>query len=188
MKLSVIESDNAQKPWYADGLKFTCACCGNCCTGGPGFVWISRDEIARLAALLKLSLKETIRRHCRKIGRRYSLKEHRNSRGQYDCEFLKEIPGESRNGEVALARRICTIYDARPLQCRTWPFWDGIIHSKDQWDAAAQHCHGMNHGRKFRYGEIVKLRDATDWPDRPPTSAKARRSRREGEAPAEPRI
>ena len=31
-------------PWYADGLPFTCTQCGDCCTGDPGYVWVT-DEV-----------------------------------------------------------------------------------------------------------------------------------------------
>src|SRR6476620_4806016 len=86
MKLNVLD------PWYADGLKFTCQQCGNCCTGAPGYVWISDVEITRLAAFLKIAEREVIRQYCRKVGQRYTLKEIRNSAGQYDCVFLKEEP------------------------------------------------------------------------------------------------
>jgi len=41
MKLNVVRSED--RPWYADGLSFTCTCSGNCCTGGPGFVWMSEE-------------------------------------------------------------------------------------------------------------------------------------------------
>ena len=37
------------QPWYADGLRFACTQCGNCCTGTPGFVWVNDEEIAALA-------------------------------------------------------------------------------------------------------------------------------------------
>ena len=30
--------------WYADGLRFSCTQCGNCCTGPPGAVWFNEDE------------------------------------------------------------------------------------------------------------------------------------------------
>lgn len=165
MKLNVVQ------PWYADGLEFTCAQCGNCCTGGPGYVWISDVELQRLAEFLKISVEETKKKHCRKIGRRYSLKEHRNPAGLYDCTFLKEIPGESKNGEPAYPKRVCTIYSVRPLQCRTWPFWEGNMQSPAAWKKAARNCHGIDQGRKFTQQEMEALRDATDWPDRPPTSA-----------------
>ena len=40
------------EPWYSDGLKFDCTGCGDCCTGDPGYVWVSRAEIEALAAAL----------------------------------------------------------------------------------------------------------------------------------------
>jgi len=159
------------QPWYEKGLQFTCSQCGNCCTGGPGYVWMSDIELQRLSDHLKLSVDEVKKQHCRKVGRRWSLNEHRNVAGQYDCTFLKEIRVESENGEPAYMKRVCTIYPVRPLQCRTWPFWDGNLASADDWNAAAKRCHGMNDGRKFTQSEIEALRDAKDWPDRPPTSA-----------------
>ena len=44
-----------EKVWYEQGLRFTCTTCGNCCTGGPGYVWVTDEEVDRLAAHLGLS-------------------------------------------------------------------------------------------------------------------------------------
>ena len=49
MKLPV-SSDSL---WYKDGLAFTCTQCGNCCTGGPGYVWLSDAEIDRFASMVE---------------------------------------------------------------------------------------------------------------------------------------
>ena len=62
MKLPVLDKTTEGEAWYADGLRFTCSQCGNCCTGGPGYVWIDRDEIVKLAAYLKITPEETIER------------------------------------------------------------------------------------------------------------------------------
>jgi Fe-S-cluster containining protein len=171
-ELPVLGEVDAAKPWYADGLRFTCSQCGNCCTGGPGFVWISEVEVERLAAHLKLSVDEVLERYCRRIGARVSLNENRNARGEYDCVFLKEERAERREGDevVVHTKRSCTIYPVRPLQCRTWPFWDGNLSSREIWESSAQRCHGMDRGRMFTREEIEQLRDAEDWPQRPPTS------------------
>ena len=170
MKLDVLET-STQKPWYADGLRFTCSQCGNCCTGAPGYVWISDVEIDRLAAHLKISREETIETYCRRIGDRYSLRERRSPQGLYDCIFLQEVSVAAEPGQIAHAKRVCSMYDVRPLQCRTWPFWDGLLASRESWDAAGQRCHGINHGtRKFTLKQIESLRTATDWPANPPTS------------------
>ncbi|MFM7740581.1 MAG: YkgJ family cysteine cluster protein, partial [Planctomycetota bacterium] len=31
---------SAAEPWYKDGLRFQCSQCGDCCTGGAGYVWV----------------------------------------------------------------------------------------------------------------------------------------------------
>ncbi len=177
MKLKIIDGEKSEAPWYAGGLKFTCTQCGNCCTGGPGYVWLTREEIRRLATFLKLTPEETVEKYCRKINGRFSLKEHRNSRGEYDCIFLTEEKVEKRttDGEkIVLTRRGCPVYPVRPLQCRTWPFWPENLTSEEEWDHLSRRCHGMNHGRKFSLDEIHEIRDARDWPERPPTSRSGR--------------
>ena len=167
MKLDVIPNRAGEQPWYADGLSFTCTQCGNCCTGGPGYVWISEIEIARLAEYLKLSVEETLKRHCRKVNGRISLKEHRSPAGLYDCDFLKEIDAERHvNGQrVVYKKRICTVYPVRPLQCRTWPFWAENLASEKAWTIASRKCPGMDVGPARSIEEIERMRDATDWPD-----------------------
>ncbi|HEY7115458.1 MAG TPA: YkgJ family cysteine cluster protein [Tepidisphaeraceae bacterium] len=173
MKLDVLPPESVAKseePWFAGGLSFSCTCSGNCCTGGPGFVWLSDDEVERLAAHLGLSRQETLERYCRKVGRGVSLKERRTPQGNYDCVFLEERPAEREKGKVSLPRRVCGIYPVRPLQCRTWPFWEGNLSSRAKWESAAKRCPGMNRGRAFAREEIEALRDATDWPEDGPTS------------------
>lgn len=167
MKLDVISE---AEPWYAEGLSFTCTQCGNCCTGGPGYVWISDEEIGRLAEFLKMSREEVLEKYCRRIGRRISLNEHRMPNGNYDCVFLTEVEAAAGSG-VRQKRRGCSIYPVRPLQCRTWPFWDGNLSSREAWEISSERCPGMDRGgRKFSREEIEALRDAEDWPEKPPGS------------------
>src|SRR5436190_19900922 len=132
MKLDVLPSKT--EPWFADGLTFTCTQCGNCCTGGPGYIFASKVEIARLAEHLDMSPEKVVEEYCRKVGGRISFKEKRGS-GGYDCIFLEEVKASRRVGgeEVTFTKRQCTIYPVRPLQCRTWPFWDGNLASKEAW-------------------------------------------------------
>ena len=169
MRLNVLSAsspNDTDQPWYAQGLSFSCTCSGNCCTGGPGFVWMSQDEIDGLARHLGISREETLKKYCRKMGRRISLKERKTPQGKYDCVFLKEV--EEAAGK---RKRVCGIYPVRPLQCRTWPFWEVNLESPATWKRAARGCPGMNRGRHFTSGQVEALRDATQWPDEPPTSA-----------------
>jgi len=146
--LNVLPADQSpdQRPWYADGLRFTCTQCGNCCSGPPGHVMISRDEIALLAQSLKLTVEDTISQYCIWIGDELSLRERRNPQGQFDCIFLDTHPG---------GKRTCSIYNVRPEQCRTWPFWEGNLASRENWERSAIRCHGMNHGKHYSADEIA---------------------------------
>ncbi len=96
------------QPWFKDGLQFTCSQCGDCCTGSPGYVWVVKEEIAAMAAEVGLSVDAFEKKYVRKVGLRKSLLEYSNG----DCVFFD-----------AKSRK-CTVYNARPKQCRTWPFWD----------------------------------------------------------------
>ncbi|MEI8366501.1 MAG: YkgJ family cysteine cluster protein [Parachlamydiaceae bacterium] len=129
-KLKVLSNDEAQtaadKPWYAEGLRFKCTECGQCCTGAPGYVWVTKEEIVALATHLNLSLKEFSKKYLRHVYGRYSLLEKKDS---HDCIFLKD--------------KKCQVYMARPTQCRTFPWWPGHLSSPESWQEAASSCEGI---------------------------------------------
>jgi len=127
--------------WFHAGLKFSCTNCGRCCSGAPGYVWVEAEEIAALAAALSMDTQHFERRFVRRVGKRKSLIERENG----DCVFL---------GNVG---RRCLVYEARPRQCRTWPFWTVNVASLQAWEAVARNCPGCNHGRLFSAAEIVAL-------------------------------
>ena len=106
----------SEQPWYAEGLRFKCSQCGDCCTGAPGYVWVNKAEIEALAEEIGLDLDEFEQKYVRKIGIRKSLVEFPNG----DCVFFD---GESRK---------CTVYHARPRQCRTWPFWRSNLRTAEK--------------------------------------------------------
>lgn len=122
--LKMISEPNSN--WYSEGLSFECTGCGQCCTGAPGYVWISEEEILLLAKHLKLSPNEFAKKYLRKIGQRFSLKE--DSRN-FDCIFLKNNK--------------CEVYALRPKQCRTFPWWPQNLKSKEDWEEAAKRCEGI---------------------------------------------
>ena len=131
------------KLWYHEGLRFKCAGCGGCCTGVPGYVWVNKAEIEKMAASFGLDVAEFRRRFVRKVGIRCSLLEHDNG----DCVFFnKQTKG-------------CNLYDCRPRQCRTWPFWPSNIRSEKAWNETVAECPGCNHGPLVSVKDIQKQSD-----------------------------
>ena len=130
-------------PWYADGLRFTCSQCGDCCTGAPGFVWVNGAEIAALAnEVTKGDVDEFERLYVRKVGIRKSLVEFPNG----DCVFFDS------------QTRKCGVYNARPRQCKTWPFWDSNLKSPEHWEAAQRACPGCGKGNLYELSQIEDQR------------------------------
>jgi Fe-S-cluster containining protein len=130
-------------PWYQAGLKFECTQCGNCCTGAPGNVWVNKEEMAALAARLNITAEEFEDGFVRRVGLRRSLLEFPNG----DCIFFDS------------EKRICKVYDARPRQCKTFPFWGSILKSPQAWERMCQDCPGGNQGRLVPLEEIEAKRD-----------------------------
>ena len=128
-----------EKPWFDKGLRFTCTGCGDCCTGAPGFVWVNRDEIADLARKVKLSPAEFEERYVRKVGIRKSLVEYDNG----DCVFFDANT------------RKCGVYEARPRQCKTWPFWQSNLASEESWQQVCEVCPGSGRGKLHSVEQIV---------------------------------
>ncbi len=139
-----------KQPWYVGGLAFECVLCGRCCEGPEeGYVWTTREEIARIAQYLGISEDEMRQRYIRRIGKRYSLVERR---GNKDCIFLQcDLDGN----------KTCRIYPVRPKQCTSWPFWDSNLRTPEGWAFAQSRCPGINRGRIYSCEEIESKRRST---------------------------
>ncbi len=127
------------EPWYKNGLRFTCTQCGHCCTGDPGFVWVDDDDLAAIAKLRDETLEEVKALYTRWTARGRTLRETLGG----DCVFYDRKTG-------------CTIYAARPPQCRTWPFWDSNVTTPDAWQHTCDVCPGSGHGELIPVEEITK--------------------------------
>lgn len=117
-------------PWFRPAVPFRCLGpeCGDCCSGkhGPGAVWVNDSEIESLATHLGLSVAEFTLTHLRAVNGHFSLREKPN----FDCTFYEAGKG-------------CTVYAARPSQCRTYPFWSKVMAAKWKWDSEAEVCPGI---------------------------------------------
>jgi Fe-S-cluster containining protein len=130
----------AKEPWYRDGLRFKCTQCGDCCTGAPGYVWVNKEEIAALARRFNLSVEDFEQDYVRQVGVRKSLIEYDNG----DCVFFDTD-----------ARR-CTVYEDRPRQCKTWPFWESNVRTPETWKETCEACPGSGKGNLVPLEKILE--------------------------------
>ena len=135
----VPSSDGSPEPWFAPGLSFRCTQCGNCCTGSPGFVWVSNDEIKAIAEHLDKPIGEIRLLHTRPVRGLVSLTEFANG----DCTFFDP------------QSRRCRVYEARPNQCRTWPFWQSNVESPEAWARTQEVCPGAGQGDFIPLEEVL---------------------------------
>ena len=126
-------------PFYEEGLRFECTKCGDCCRHEPGFVFLSERDLLRMQSVLGQSRREIVDTHCVWVNvvgfERLSLREKDN----YDCVFWDAG---------------CTIYEGRPLQCRTYPFWPSAVASPETWRTTAAACPGIGRGAVHSREEI----------------------------------
>jgi hypothetical protein len=57
---------------------------------------------------------------------------------------------------VFFAEGKCSVYSARPAQCRTFPFWLKNLRSEEAWNRAAQKCPGIGAGPLRSRDEILR--------------------------------
>ena len=118
------------KPWYSEGLRFECQPdCGACCTNHDdySYVYLVGDDLARLAAHLGLSEQECAERYTEtEDGSIFLLMD------RPDCPFLEGVR--------------CSVYEGRPRQCRTFPFWEESLATRTRWRNLGKFCPGIGKG------------------------------------------
>ncbi len=103
------------------------SCGGNCCTGESGYIWVNPGEAKSMAEYLGLELEDFRKDYMTKIGYKFSLTEKSYENG-YACVFFDED------------KKQCSIYEVRPSQCKSFPFWDYFKTNKKE---AEKECPGI---------------------------------------------
>lgn len=132
--------------FYENGLNFSCQRCSFCCGHSPGFVYLSKNDLLSLCRHCGMDIRNFIEKYCRWVDYYYgetvlALLEKKN----YDCIFWE-------NG--------CSVYEARPVQCSTYPFWAWMLKDRATWNECANECPGMNKGKTWTFEEIEKNKNA----------------------------
>ncbi len=122
-------------PWYKDGLRFECQRCGSCCRGEPGVVWMTKKEAKNISVSMGVSIELFTKNYLRLINGRISLLEHDDG----DCVMYD-------NG--------CKIYETRPRQCKTFPYWSSNLENETEWKEQKKTCPGIGKGNLRTSEEI----------------------------------
>lgn len=125
--------------------------CGACCTGAPGIVRFSDEEAKAIARRLRVSVPQFLERYTHHVGNgRRSLNEVETEHG-FDCVFLDRA--------TVAGKAVCSLYEDRPLQCRTFPWWPENLKTPRAWQGAAKACEGIGRGPMAPITEIRIQRD-----------------------------
>ncbi len=109
-------------------MRFECQSgCTKCCDQ-QGFVYLTEEDVTRIATHLGLSQPVFEKRY---LYRTKHLRRLRIPR-KVQCIFLKP------DG--------CSIHTVKPLQCSTFPFWPELVDDKSEWRKTGKWCPGIGKG------------------------------------------
>ena len=134
--------------WYEGGLPFTCTACGNCCKshGEYSHVYLREEEVVAIADHLGRDPAEFLREELVVEDGWITLQPDLPQ-----CQFLTD---EGR----------CGIYPVRPVQCRTWPFWDVNLKEPVWRGEVNAICPGSRDGAVHDADRVEAIAKATeDW-------------------------
>ena len=129
--------------WWEAGVKFECQGSGKCCVsrGEYGFVYMTTKDRQRMAKVMGLPLTKFTERFCAKTDGVSHLIDGQGP----ECVFL--VQGK------------CSVYEGRPDQCRSWPFWPEVMSAKRWKVDVAKFCPGVGKGRVWSADEIRGILD-----------------------------
>ena len=130
------------KEIFKKGINFKCQGSSNCCVsrGSYGYVYLSKKDLTNIAKYLNISINLFEKNYCEYSNGYLHLKEI-NTNGY--CQFLEN--------------KKCTIYTARPIQCRTWPFWNENMNAKKWNKEIVKFCPGIGKGKLISISKIKKI-------------------------------
>ena len=135
-------SDISKPPADERGLRFECTQCGKCCwtRGEYSHVYLTREDLTQLAAALGLTVAEA--------RARYTF---RDENGWTELDFTGGrcvmLDGET---------NLCKVYESRPTQCRTFPFWPELLR-RGTWTAEARRiCEGVGIGGVVPAADVAR--------------------------------
>lgn len=133
-----MKKEKTFKSWWDKGIRFECQGSGQCCVSrdGYGYVYMTKEDRIRMAKELGIPTGQFTKKYCKSEDGIYSLIDGEEGR----CQFLVDSK--------------CSIYQGRPTQCRTWPFWPEVMNAKVWKKEVASYCPGVDKGRIWSKKDI----------------------------------
>ena len=126
--------------------------CGRCCTrrGKYGHVYVNAEEIRALAAVLEMSV--------RKFEREYTLVD--------PCGWTQLVFEDEHCPFFEPGTAQCRVYQARPTQCRTFPFWSDMVGPRGWTREARNLCEGVGRGPSHDAQTVeARMVEMESWDD-----------------------
>ncbi len=151
-----------------NGIEFSCQMCGSCCRGfKDGEVYVYQDDILRLTQSLNITKETELRIFAKKflkvINDSFFWREPEATRGKtYRFKSLGfKFTGDDEHCQF-LNDNTCSVHEARPFQCRCYPFWQMLVSNRKNFINYSKKCPGLKvmKGRHYSKEEIL------DWANR----------------------
>jgi Fe-S-cluster containining protein len=120
------------EPFYSKGLRFDCRRCSRCCGGGPGYVFLTKADLERLLGRLGLDFPSFFKKYCTTVDTGLGMALSLRETPDYDC--------------ILWGGKGCSVYEDRPVQCSTYPFWASVLESRRGWEEESASCPGIGEG------------------------------------------
>lgn len=127
------------KWWEKEPLRFECQTdCFRCCLK-PGLVYFDRDDIKNAAQYLECTPAEFKSAYLKRDSGGWVLEVDDDQ----PCRFL--------------TTKGCGIHDAKPKQCRAYPFWKENLVNRNTWKLVGGFCPGIDRGPMVAVETIQSL-------------------------------
>ncbi|MBS7287236.1 MAG: YkgJ family cysteine cluster protein [Candidatus Freyarchaeota archaeon] len=143
-------------------MKFECLKCGGCCKDEKTVVTLTHRDIIRLAEITRLGEKELVKKVLvfyqvnEKLEKLLAFPPIETYRGKAILGLRKRDDGSC----IFLQNNLCSIYPARPMTCRTFPFTFSI---QDGWikygivTRARDICPGLGKGKEIDEDQLAEI-------------------------------
>lgn len=132
-----------------EGLRFQCQRgCTRCCDR-HGFVYITEEDLVRIAAYVGISAADFEAKYVYRTRHQLRLRKP----GTSQCHFLTATG--------------CSIHSVKPVQCRLYPFWPELVEYRDVWEYEGRKCPGIGQGPLVQIGTALEtaqeMKTAYPW-------------------------